>query len=154
MLNRQNNAMSTPFYGILMALSYIKGPLVEDWVNVIDKELEERTNTANPGHVTETDEVLWNEFEATFKSTWKDTARSASTYDQLMKLVMKDLDMDMYTTMFECLTAVANWEPDAKGTIAHDRHGLRESVHCWILNHKNLPTNMVGWKEAARKEVN
>jgi hypothetical protein len=101
MLNWQNDTMSVPFYWILTILSYMKGPLVEDWVNVVNKELEQHTNTANLGHIVETDEVLWTEFETAFKSAWKDTARLASAYDQLMKLVMKDLDMDMYTAMFE-----------------------------------------------------
>jgi hypothetical protein len=45
MLNQQNDTMSTPFYHILMVLSYIKGPIVEDWVNMIDKELEQCTDT-------------------------------------------------------------------------------------------------------------
>jgi hypothetical protein len=32
--------MSIPFYWILTILSYMKGPLVEDWVNMVNKELE------------------------------------------------------------------------------------------------------------------
>jgi hypothetical protein len=71
-----------------------------------------------------------------------------------MKLVMKDLNVDTYTATFECLAAAADWEPDAKGTIAHYNQGLRENVHRRILNRENLPANMAGWKEAGRKEVN
>jgi hypothetical protein len=71
-----------------------------------------------------------------------------------MKLVMKDLDVDTYTATFKCLAAAADWEPDAKGTIAHYRQGLRENVHRRILNRENLPADMAGWKEAAHKEVN
>jgi hypothetical protein len=100
------------------------------------------------------DKVLWTEFESDFKSAWKDTARSASVYDQLMKLTMKDLNVDTYTAMFEHLAAAADWEPDAKGTIARYCQGLRENVHRCILNCENLPADMAGWKEAARKEVN
>jgi hypothetical protein len=33
LLNRKNESISTPFYRVLTALSYIWGPLVEDWVN-------------------------------------------------------------------------------------------------------------------------
>jgi hypothetical protein len=154
MLNHSNEAISVPFYRVLTTLSYIKGPIIEDWVNAQGEALERRVNTTRAPHVATTDEVLWTEFESDFKSAWKDMARSASAYDQLMKLTMKDLDVDMYTATFECLAAAADWEPNAKGTIARYRQGLRENIHCCILNHENLPADMAGWKEAARKEVN
>jgi len=37
---------------------------------------------------------------------------------------MKDLDIDTYITTFERLAADAEWEADAKGTIARFRDGL------------------------------
>jgi hypothetical protein len=39
LLNRNNDSINIPFFCMLTALSYIKGPLVEDWVNAQDKEL-------------------------------------------------------------------------------------------------------------------
>jgi hypothetical protein len=104
-------------------------------------------------HVAKMDEVLWTKFESDFKSARKDTTHTQSAYDQLMKLQMKDLDIDSYNATFEYLTNAAKWEPDAKGTIACYRAGLRENVHRWVVNWENLPTTMAQWKEAARKEV-
>jgi hypothetical protein len=127
--------------------------MVEDWVNSQAKTLEQRVDTTRIPHVAETDEVLWNEFESDFKSAWKDTARTQSAYDQLMKLQMKELDIDSYNATFERLANAAKWEPDAKGTIARYRAGLRENVHRRIVNRENLPTTMAEWKEAAHKEV-
>jgi hypothetical protein len=144
MLNHNNEAISIPFYRVLTALSYTKGPIIEDWVNAQGEALKRQVNTTQTPHVATTDEALWTVFESDFKSAWKDTACSASAYNQLMKLMMKDLDVDTYTAMFKCLAAAANWEPDAKGTIAHYRQGLRENIHRHILNRENLPTNMVG----------
>jgi hypothetical protein len=40
MLNHSNEAISVPFYRVLTALSYIKGPIVEDWVNAQGEALE------------------------------------------------------------------------------------------------------------------
>jgi hypothetical protein len=154
MLNHNNEAISVPLYRVLTALSYIKGPIVEDWVNAQGEALERRVDTTQAPHVATTDEILWTAFKSDFKSAWKDTAHSASMYDQLMKLVMKELDIDTYTATFERLAAAADWEPNAKGTFARYRQGLRENVHRWILNRENLPANMAGWKEAAHKEVN
>ena len=154
LLNRNNDSISVPFYRVLTALSYIKGPLVEDWVNAQDKKIERSIDPTNPARVAETDEVIWQTFEADFRSAWKDTTRTQSAYDQLMKLTMKDLDVDTYTATFERLAAAAEWEADAKGTIARYRFGLNEGVHRRILNRETLPTNMDEWKTAARKEVN
>jgi hypothetical protein len=153
LLNRKNESVSIPFYRVLTVLSYIRGPIVEDWVNAQAGLLERRVDTTQTPHVAETDEILWDEFEAAFQSAWKDTAKTQSAYDQLMKLQMKDLEVDTYNATFERLAAAAEWEPDAKGTIARYRAGLRENVHRRIVNRENLPTTMDEWKIAARKEV-
>jgi hypothetical protein len=85
-----------PFFCVLTALSYIKGPLIEDWVNSQASLLEQHTDTTCVPHATEANEVLWTEFETAFHSAWKDTAKTQSTYNQLMKLQMKDLEIDTY----------------------------------------------------------
>lgn len=149
---RNDNSISTPFDRVLIALSYIRGPIVDDWVNAQENWLETRINPTTLNHVMETDEVLWTEFESAFKSAWKDTAQSA--YHQLMKLSMKGLDIDTYTTTFERLAAAVEWEPNAMGTIALYRAGLQDSVHYQILDRENIPVDMDEWKDVARKEVN
>jgi hypothetical protein len=104
-------------------------------------------------HYAKTDKFLWQEFESDFKSAWKDTTHTQSAYDQLMKLQMKDLDVDTYNATFKHLANTAEWEPDAKGTIARYQAGLCENMHRRVVNRENLPTTMAEWKEAACKEV-
>jgi hypothetical protein len=138
---------------VLTALSYIKGPLVEDWVNACDVELEKRTDSTKPGSVRENDEILWREFEAAFKAAWTDTTKVQSAYSQLMKLQMKDLDIDTYNATFARLANAAGWEEDAKGTIDRYRSGLREAIQRRIINRDTMPDTMDEWQTAARKEV-
>ena len=154
MINRNNESMKIPFYRVLMALSYIKGQLVEDRVTAQARKLANSVDTTKRTYLLEDNELLWSNFEYAFKNAWKDTARSQSAYDQLINLRMKDLDIDTYTATFERLASAAGWEPDAQGTIAHYRTGLRDQVHRRILLRENMPTDMDEWKEAARKEVN
>lgn len=137
-----------------MALSYIKGPLVEDWVTSQARKLATSIDPTKCVHILETDEILWLNFKTAFKNAWKDTAHSQSAYDQLINLCMKDLDIDTYTATFERLAGAAGWEPDAQGTIARYRGRLLDQVHRRILLRENMPTDMDEWKEAARKEVN
>jgi hypothetical protein len=116
-LNQNNNSISIPFFRVPTALSYIKGPLVEDWVNTCNEELEKHTDPTKLGSVCKNNEVLWSEFKALFKAAWTDTTKVQSAYSQLMKLQMKDLDIDTYNTTFAHLANVAGSEADTKGTI-------------------------------------
>jgi hypothetical protein len=153
LLNRNNESISIPFFDVLTALSYIKGPIIKDWVNAQAEALEQRVNPMCWVHITEGDKALWREFETNFKSAWKDTAHTQSAYDQLMKIQMKELDVDTYNATFEHLANATKWEADAKGTIARYQAGLCENMHHQVVNRENLPTTMAKWKEAMQKEV-
>jgi len=128
------------------------GPNIDAWVDAQETALEAKTtHAANP--IVETNEVLWNEFEAAFKATWKDTTCTQNAYKQLMKLEMKNGEVDTYIATFECPANAAKWEANAKGTIAHFKVGLQDHIHQHILFCETWPTNMDGWKEAAWKET-
>ena len=142
------------FNHVLTAFSYIKGPIMKDWVNVQDKQLEKSIDSTATNSVLKTDKVLWREFESAFKDTWKDAAKSQGAYDQLMKLNMKDLNIDTYITTFERLASAAEWEADTKGTVTHFQAGLQDNIYQCVIGCENLPMTMAEWKDTARKEVN
>jgi hypothetical protein len=127
--------------------------MVEDWVNAQDEELEQRTDSTKPGSIRKSDEILWQEFETSFKGAWTDTTKVQSAYSQLMNLRMKDLDIDTYNATFARLANTAGWEPDAKGTIDRYRSGLREAIQRRVINCDKMPESMDEWQNAARKEV-
>ena len=146
--------MSNPCNRVLTALSYIKGLLVEDWVDSQDCHLKRCfLPTTHADYRTDSSKDLWTEFERAFKAAWKDGEKSQSVYEQLMKLSMKELDIDSYTTMFERLSLAVGWEPDAQGTIERYCRGLKDNVHRRVINRDNEPTTMEEWKEAVRAEV-
>jgi len=128
------------------------GPNIDAWVDAQETALEAKTtHAANP--IVETNEALWNKFETAFKVAWKDTTHTQSAYEQLMKLEMKNGDVDMYIATFERLADTAKLEADAKGTIACFKVGLQDHIHCCILFCETWPMDMAGWKEAAQKET-
>jgi hypothetical protein len=153
LLNRNNTAISNPFNRILTALSYMRGQLIDDWVDMQSKWLERRVNPSIAGHLADTDETLWNEFEAAFLNAWKDSARVTTAEDQLNKLMMKGLDVDVYIATFTRLATATEFELDSKALVGQFRSGLTERVHRCILNRKNIPKTLEEWKEAARKEI-
>ncbi|KAH9017702.1 hypothetical protein EDB85DRAFT_2154956 [Lactarius pseudohatsudake] len=153
-LNRSNDIMSNPFNRVMHALSYMRGPNVDDWVDARDRELEIIITSVDPKiHINDTDEKLWDNFETYFKNSWKDRAKIQNAYDQLMKLDMKTHDIDSYIATFERLTAAAEWEPNAKGTIAQFKSGLHADIHRRVMYREKWPTTMDEWKDMSRNEV-
>ena len=145
--------MTVPFDCVLMALSYIKGSLVDDWVDAQETHLTTRTDTTQTTHVQETDPVLWTEFATVFQDAWKDTSKKQNAHDQLRKLVMKGWDIDTYIVTFERLALAANWALPAEGTIMQFRQGLNRMIHSRTLDRDKIPDTYDEWKAAARTEV-
>ena len=153
MVNRTHEAMKIPYDRVLTALTYMRGPLTNDWIDQQEKKLEARVDTTKRGHVQETDEILWNEFEAAFLAAWTDTSKKQNTYDQLMRLTMNGWDVDTYIATFDRLTLAAGWDQDSEGTIAKFREGLSKGVHSKALDRDRIPRTIDEWKAAARTEV-
>ena len=153
MVNRTHDSMTKAYDRVLTALTYIHGPMINDWVNAQENKLIARTDTTKPNHVCEDDEVLWAEFETAFHDTWTDTSKKQNAYDQLMKLTMAGWDIDTYITTFERLALAAGWALDAEGTIVRFREGLSKGIHSKALDRDKIPRTMDEWKAAARTEV-
>jgi hypothetical protein len=153
LVNRTHNSMTKPFDQVLTALTYIRGPMINDWVNAQEEHLAEHMNPLNRGWVFETNEVLWQEFKNAFKAAWMDTLKKQNAYDQLMKLTMQGWDVDTYIAMFNRLALAAGWALDAEGTIVRFREGLNKMIHSKALNRDKIPCTIDEWKSTARNEV-
>ena len=153
MVNRNHEAMKVPYDHVLTALTYMRGPLINDWIDQQEKKLDARIDTTKRGHVQETDKILWNEFEAAFLAAWTDTSKKQNAYDQLMWLTMNGWDVDTYIASFDRLTLAAGWDQDSEGTIAKFHEGLSKGVHSKALDRDRIPRTIDEWKAAARTEV-
>jgi Retrotransposon gag protein len=106
--------MREPYNHIMMMLSYMKGPKIDDWVREKATLLETAvTNrTANPN-----DEHVWNTFLEEFMDAFTDTTRREQATLDLINIQMKGEDLDTYISTFHHLRERAGWEPDAQGTM-------------------------------------
>ena len=145
--------MKVPYDRVLTALTYMRGPLINDWIDQQEKKLADRTDTTKRNHVQESDEVLWSEFETAFLAAWTDTSKKQNAYDQLMRLTMNGWDIDMYIATFDRLALAAGWDLDSEGTIAKFREGLSKGVHSKALDRDRILRTIDEWKAAARTEV-
>ena len=153
MVNRTHDSMTKAYDRVLMALTYIRGPMVNDWVNTQENNLVTRTNTTCPNHVCKDDERLWMEFERVFQDAWMDTSKKQNAYDQLMKLTMAGWDIVTYIATFERLALTAGWALNTEGTIVRFREGLSKGIHSKALDRDKIPRTMDEWKAAAHTKV-
>jgi Retrotransposon gag protein len=121
-INRQHITMREPYNHIMMMLSYMKGPKIDNWVQEKATLLETAVSnrTANPN-----DKHVWNMFIKEFTEAFMDTMRREQAMLDLINIQMKGEDLDMYISTFHHLCKRAGWEPDAQGTILMFRRGLK-----------------------------
>jgi Retrotransposon gag protein len=128
-MNPLADVMKQPYVRIATALSLIRGPKVDNWVDEQLKELEQKVRMT-----PRSDEMLWTEFETAFTSAFMDTAKKEDAYQKLKHLKMKDELVDDYITVFNSLAAKAGWELSNTGTIDTFRSGLRPGTLNAIMN--------------------
>ena len=145
--------MTKAYDRVLTALTYIQGPMVNDWVDTQENKLVTHTDTTQPNHVREDDEVLWAEFETAFHDAWTDTSKKQNAYDQLMKLTMTGWDINTYIATFERLALTAGWALNTEGTIVRFREGLSKGIHSKALDRDKIPCTMDEWKATACTKV-
>ena len=155
MCNLQNEAMTNPFQRIALALSYIKGPRVDDWVaktsdNTIRKVFGDPQAIPPIAPIyADNDENLWNEFVNNFTQAFADTAMAEQAYTDLSKLEMKGDEINKYIATFEHLLARAGWDRTAHGSIEMFKQGLQKGIHAGILQKDPLPIGIDQWQAAA-----
>jgi Retrotransposon gag protein len=128
-MNSLANIMKQPYACVAMALSLIRGPKVDDWVDEQLTDLELKIHT-----MPRSDETLWTEFETAFTDAFTNTAKKEDAYQKLKHLKMKDELVNDYITMFNSLAVKAGWELSNEGTIDAFRSGLCPGTLNAIMN--------------------
>jgi hypothetical protein len=129
-VNEDHHAISQLFRRIFLALSYMKGPKINDWVRMISAQTVLRVNgnaQANPPILPvdqRDDEDLWQWFVTAFRAAYTDTTQSEEALTKLLVLKMQNNDLDNYIAAFDTLRDAAGWEIDSQGTILLFRRGL------------------------------
>jgi Retrotransposon gag protein len=146
LLNHDHIEMKQAYNCVLMALTYIKGPKVDNWQ---EARLEELVNS----NLVPDDETLWTNFEQRFKDAYTDSNKKRAAYDKLMTLQMKGGDIDTYIATFDNLLAKAGWTRGEEATDFFQK-GLEDRVKCEILHRQTWPITLQEWQEATRDETN
>jgi hypothetical protein len=152
MANSRTPSMQLPYERVAIALGYIRGPKVDNWV-LREMNIINRLVTSTISQIPLNDETLWNTFEAHFKTAFTDTAKVQKSQGQLLTLKMKPGAIDDYIAEFERLADSAGWGRNDRGTIIQFKDGLPDALHkAVLLNVRPTPTTLEGWEDAAREQ--
>src|SRR6266702_1838860 len=94
-------------------LSYIRGPLVDNWVN---EQAQWLTNQVQTG-VAHTEENLWRTIEIRFRQAYTDNAEKVKAQHQLQDFKMKGDDINTYISQFQNLARKAGYTLDENVTL-------------------------------------
>ena len=152
-LNESHEVMQVPYFHAMYALSLMRGPNIDDWVNDQVLLLRELTTRAqNP--IDRNDPNLWNNFNNRFTNAYTDTAKKQTTQQKLMALKMYQDDLDTYISTFKHLCTQANYDITTEGTMHLFAQGLKQKLLESILYRQGgIPITINEWEDAARDEM-
>jgi hypothetical protein len=136
-LNRHNSTFTNKAKMVAYALTFIKGPQVNDWAyNMADQlsiKVEGNPVTGDPPTHAEGDQALWDWFVQSFRDAFTDSTRKQDAYSRLTKMELNMDNVDTSITLFKHLIREAGWGPDVEGMIKLFQDilpvGLHRTIH-------------------------
>src|SRR6266852_2507035 len=126
-MNKNHETMTSPYFHTMCALSRIRGPLVQTWVNTQVEALREKT-TRQLNPIGRDENVLWTDFTTVFEAAFTDTTKVQQAYNKLMHLKMYKDDLDLYVATFKELASQAGFVEDAGLTIHQFTYRLKPAL--------------------------
>jgi hypothetical protein len=151
-LNPDHEMMKKPYFQVLNALSYIKGPAVNLWVDAVEQAMEEQIADVNTA-VNRDSESLWTDFLTILNKDWTDSLTKEKAYQKLTTLKMETGGLDVYILEFERLAHTAGWDRSAPGTVEFFKRGLTNGLYRACLQRDAIPDTMDEWQKTARLEA-
>jgi hypothetical protein len=145
--NYRTEVMKSLVEWVALALSYIWGLNVDNWVECTMNQMLAMTTHHN-APINQNNEELWCTFERDFWRAFTDTARTQNAQHKLMALKIKNANLNGYIAKFNHLSLEAGWEPNAKGITILFCKGLTPSLHHAILEKvQPWPVTMIKWQD-------
>jgi hypothetical protein len=150
-MNENNEMFTSPYLRVNLALSMVRGPIVDDWVQQQVDEL--RRKVAAGGGYLRTNEALWTEFRTAFTNAFTNTTEKQRSVTALHNLRMKGDDLDSYIAQFQGLARKAGYPLDQAGTKDLFARGLKRPLLTAILTKRaQVPDTFQEWIDAATDE--
>ena len=150
-MNDQHELITSPYKKVVLALSFMRGPNINDWkADQLKLLIEKTTRAVNP--IPNADPVLWTEFETAFDTAFTNTTEKQTAHSDLLKLKMDRSDLDSYIARFMHLALKAGFGINDYATAHLFYRGLRPNLVQAILKRDTTPVTVNDWIDAAKAE--
>ncbi len=112
-MNPHMEQLAIPYQRSMTFLSYIQGPLVNDWVEEQAQWLVDQVM----GGVPHTEENLWAMIETRFHQAYMDTVEKQKAQHSIRELKMKGDDLDGFIAQFTTTARKAGYDLDGEATL-------------------------------------
>ena len=113
--------VDNPIKKTLLALGFLKGDVVDDWVDVQHNWINQKHAPTDPAtnhvQVPSTDPIYWTHFITEFNQAFADSAEKQNASTELHRICMQGIDLDSYVARFNTLAAKAGYGLDEEGTL-------------------------------------
>jgi hypothetical protein len=144
-VNINNTLMRNAYQRAMLFLTYIQGPLVNEWVKGVNTWLRNQITTH---HWATNDERLWDSTIGAFNRQYADVLEQEKAQAELAKgLQLKNGDLDAFITQFETLVRHANYDVNQPLVLQIFTNALPHAMYGYIINHVK-PRDYEGWRGA------
>jgi hypothetical protein len=144
--NMDAEQMTQPLKRAALLLGFIKGPNINDWVQLHTDEMLDRYNRG----IDPNDPIYWDDLGQKFMQAFNDTASRERAEEKLQHLAWIPGDVDTFLAQFRTLADQAQYPLTAKPTITL----LSTKLPYKMMQHIYMvvkPQDFEGWEEAARQ---
>ncbi len=144
-MNPHMEQLAVPYQRSMMFLSYIQGPLVNDWV----KEQAQWLIDQVMGGVPHAEENLWITIETRFHQAYTDTAEKQKAQHNIRDLKMKGNNLDGFIAQFTTTAKKAGYDLDSEATLDVFQRALpfKLVANCVKFDH---PVMWINWTRSAQ----
>src|ERR1700733_11792623 len=132
-LNANHEVIRSPYLRTMLALTLIKGPLVDDWATDQVEALKDKvTRAVNP--ISQDREELWNDFVMDFDANYSDVTKKQAAISALYQLRMQKDCFDDYIATFKHFAKMADFDLSHPPTIQLFAMGIESKLQDTILH--------------------
>ncbi len=144
-MNPHVEQLAIPYQRSMTFLSYIRGPLVNNWVEEQAQWLMDQI----VGGVPHAEENLWATIETRFRQVYTDTAEKQKAQHNIRDLKMKGDDLDGFIAQFATTARKAGYDLDSEATLDVFQRALpfKLVANCVKFDH---PVTWNDWTRSAQ----